>query len=442
MQKPFNDKEIKGYYLLKNGKVWNLKKRRSDTADILIKDGIIEKIGKFDSPSKKWVIHDIEGCIVLPGLIDIHVHLREPGFEDRETIETGCAAAAAGGFTAVCCMPNTNPVIDNQETVRFIKEKANDLLVEVYPIGAVSKGSKSEELAEIGYMVKAGIIGITDDGLPLNNSGIVRRALEYSKMFDIPLIEHAQDTSLTQGSSMNEGVYSTRLGLKGMPTIAEDIIVSRDIQMLEYVGGKLHIQHISSAKSVELVRQAKDKGLSVTSEVTPHHFSLTDQAVTSYDPNFKMNPPLRSEEDVSAVIEGLLDGTIDAIATDHAPHIQDDKEGEFDRSAFGVTGLETVVGVYFTELVDKHGFDGIKSLVELCIVNPRKIMNLSVPEIKEQAIADLCILDPQKKWTVNKEEFYSKSANSCFLDRSLRGKVRGVIGKRRIWLEENTEDKK
>lgn len=439
MPKQFIDKKIQGYVLLKNGHVWDTGKKTSFRADILLKDGIIDTIGipkLRDSPPENTENIDITGCTVLPGLIDIHVHLREPGYEERETIATGCAAAAAGGFTAVCCMPNTNPVIDNQEVVQFIKDRASNNLVEVYPIGAVSKGSQSKELAEIGFMVKAGIVGITDDSYPVGNSGMMRRALEYSIMFNIPVIEHAQDMWLTEGASMNEGFYSTKLGLGGMPTIAEDIIVSRDIQLLEYVGGQLHIQHISSANAVEMVRKAKDKGLNISAEATPHHFSLTDKVIESFDPNFKMNPPLRSEKDIEAIIKGLKDGTIDAIATDHAPHVIDDKEKEFDKAAFGVTGLETAVGVYFTELVDKHNFDGIKSLVDLCAINPRKIVHLPLPEIRQGAVAELCILNPDITFSVKKEEFHSKGVNSCFLDRTVRGRVMGVVGKRRIWMRD------
>ncbi len=434
MIKQLRDKQMSGFVLLKNGHVWDAAKRTSDKIDLLLKDGRIEKIGNVEAVPEDANVVSIDNCTVLPGLIDLHVHLREPGQEERETVESGCAAAAAGGFTAVCCMPNTKPVIDNQEVVRFVKEKARDLLVEVYPIGAISKNSIGEELAEIGYMVEAGIVGITDDGLPIQDSSILRRALEYSQMFDIPVIEHAQDIGLTYNGSMNEGYYSTKCGLTGMPTIAEDIIVSRDIQLLEYVGGRLHIQHISSAHSVDLIRMAKDKGLNVTSEATPHHITLTDQCIQTYDPNFKMNPPLRSEDDRIAVIEGLKDGTIDAIATDHAPHVIDDKEGEFDRAAFGVTGLETAVGIYFTELVNKQGFKGIEELVNLCVVNPRKIMNMPVPEIKEGVQADLCVLNQDTRWTVEEETFYSKSSNSCFLDNELVGRVVGVVGKGRYWL--------
>ncbi len=433
MSKQFLDKEHRGYLLLQNGSVWNFQKRASYKADLLLKDGFIEKIGNIGPEPQGAEVIAIDGCTILPGLIDIHVHLREPGQEERETIKTGCAAAASGGFTAVCCMPNTKPVIDNQEVVRFVKEQAHDLLVEVYPLGAISKNSDGKELSEIGYMFNAGIVGITDDGLPVQDSGIMRRALEYSKKFNIPVIEHAQDMGLTENASMNESYYSTKLGLTGMPTIAEDIIVSRDIQLAEYVGGQIHIQHISSAKSIELVRMAKDKGLNVTTEATPHHFSLTDQCVESYDPNFKMNPPLRSEEDRSAVIQGLKDGTIDAIATDHAPHVIDDKEGAFDKAAFGVTGLETAVGVYFSELVDKHNFKGIEDLVDLCVINPRNILHLPLPEIKENIRADLCILNPDIQWTVKKDDFYSKSSNSCFLGKNVRGKVMGTINKGRFW---------
>ena len=434
MTKQLRDKKMNGYVLFKNGQVWNVAKRTLDKVDLLLKDGRIEKIGKIEAVPDDTNVVSIDNCTVLPGLIDLHVHLREPGQEEKETVESGCAAATAGGFTAICCMPNTKPVIDNQEVVRFVKEKAKDLLVEVYPIGAISKNSKGEELAEIGYMVEAGIVGITDDGLPVQDSSILRRALEYSQMFDIPVIEHAQDIALTYNGAMNEGYHSTKYGLTGMPTIAEDIIVSRDIQLLEYVGGRLHIQHISSAQSVDLVRVAKDKGLNVTSEATPHHITLTEERIQTYDPNFKMNPPLRSEIDRIAVIEGLKDGTIDAIATDHAPHVIDDKEGEFDKAAFGVTGLETAVGIYFTELVNKQGFKGIEELVNLCVVNPRKIMNMPVPEIQEGVQADLCILNQNTKWTVGKDTFYSKSSNSCFLHNELVGRVVGVVGKGRYWL--------
>jgi dihydroorotase len=438
MAKQYNDRAIKGLLLLRNGLIWDRGKRKTERADILIKDGIIDSIGIFTTLPPTAEIVDITGCTVIPGLLDIHVHLREPGYEDRETIATGCAAAAAGGFTAVCCMPNTNPVADNQEVIQFIKDKAQGNLVTVYPVGAVSKSSKGDELAEIGFMIKAGIVAISDDGMPVKTSGIMRRALEYSRMFNIPVLEHPQDTSLTEGGSMNEGLYSTKLGIYGMPSIAEDIIVSRDMQLLEYIGGQLHIQHVSSAHSVELIRQAKDKGLPITAEATPHHFTLTDAVIESFDPNYKMNPPLRSEADREAIVAGLKDGTIDAIATDHSPHTVDDKEGEFDLAKFGVTGLETAVGAYFTELVDKHQFNGIETLVELCVINPRKIMRLDIPEIQPGALANVCILNEQKQWTVKKDAFFSKAMNSCFIDKTFRGYVIGVIGNKRIWLRDST----
>ncbi|MFC1564267.1 dihydroorotase, partial [candidate division KSB1 bacterium] len=339
--KTFNSKIQKGILVLKNGRVWNSAKEKLQNVDVVIKDGRIDKIGKITGGIGKGQVIDLKKKYVLPGLIDIHVHLREPGFEEKETIETGCAAAAAGGFTALCCMPNTNPVIDNQETVRFIKEKSEKFLVDVYPIGAVTKGLNGEELAEIGYMHEAGIVGISDDGIPVMSSRIMRLALDYCKMFGIPVISHAEDKELTAVGCMNEGFSSTKLGLKGMPSSAEDIMVARDIMLAEFTGGRLHIAHISTAQSVDLVRKAKAKGIKVTAEAAPHHFSLTDKACETYDSNFKMNPPLRIKKDVAAVIKGLKDGTIDSIATDHAPHHIDNKEGEFDKAAFGVTGLET-----------------------------------------------------------------------------------------------------
>ncbi|MFC1555135.1 dihydroorotase, partial [candidate division KSB1 bacterium] len=417
MQRQFQDKEIRGLLLLKGGKVWDISKKTSYKADLLINQGKIERIGKFEETPADSEIIDISGCTVIPGLLDMHVHLREPGQEDKETISSGCAAAASGGFTSVCCMPNTSPVIDNQEVVRFIKEKSENLLVNVFPAGAVSKELKGDELAEIGFMIKAGIVAVTDDGHPVKSSSLMRKVLEYSKIFNIPVMEHAEEISLTKTGCMNEGFTSTKLGLLGMPSIAEDIIVSRDIQILGFTGGHLHIQHMSSAKSIRMIREAKDRGLNITAEATPHHFCLTDKEIESYDSNFKMNPPLRSEEDVEAVIEGLKDGTIDVIATDHAPHRIDDKEGEFDRAAFGVTGLETAVGVYFTELVEKNSFKGLEELVDLCAVKPRKILNLPLNDIQEGNEAELCIINPDETWTVKKEDFYSLAANSSFLDR-------------------------
>ncbi|MCP4725498.1 MAG: dihydroorotase [bacterium] len=402
--------------------------------DVVLKDGKIDKIGKIKDKIAKGTVVDLKKSYVLPGLIDIHVHLREPGFEEKETIESGCAAAAVGGFTAVCSMPNTDPVTDNQETVRFIKEKAANQLVDVYPIGAVTKGSKGEELAEIGYMHGAGIVGISDDGIPILNSKIMRLSLEYCKKFGIPVISHAEEKELTATGCMNEGFQSTKLGLRGMPSVAEDIMVARDIMLAEFTGGKVHIAHVSTAASVELVRKAKAKGISVTAEAAPHHFTLTDKACETYDSYFKMNPPLRTKKDMSAIIKGLKDGTIDTIATDHAPHHTDVKEGEFDQAAFGVTGLETAIGVYFTELVDKHGFDDVKGLIDKFVVNPRKVINIDVPEIKEGMAAEISIIDPSQKWIVDKKEFCSRSENSCFLGKKLRGKPVGVVNKKRIWL--------
>ncbi len=436
MRKAFNSINQKGVLVFKNGSVWDDTKKKVVKSDLVLKNGKIEKIGDPGKIAADAKVIDVTGCYILPGFADIHVHFREPGFEEKETIETGCAAAASGGFTAVCCMPNTNPVIDNQEVTGFIKDRAKDHLVNIYPIGAISKGLKGEEMAEIGFMFKAGIVGVSDDGLPVLNSKLMRLALEYTKMFDVPVITHAEDKDLTSAGCMHEGFFSTKLGLKGMPGLGEDIMVGRDIMLAEFTGGKLHIAHVSTAASVDLVRKAKKKGINVTAEVTPHHFTLTDAECQTFDSNFKMNPPLRSKDDVDAIIKGLKDGTIDVIATDHAPHHPDSKEGEFDLAAFGVTGLETALGVYLTELVDRKGFDEVNGIIEKLVVNPRKIVNIPVPEIKKGASAEIAVIDPNEEWTVLKDNFYSKSANSCFLGRKLRGKVKAVVNNGKIWLNE------
>jgi len=415
-----------GKLLLKNAEVWNSSKNELFKGDILLENGIIQKIGKISQDEKTI---DLTGKLVLPGLLDLHVHLREPGREDKETIETGTNAAAAGGFTGVCCMPNTTPPIDTQEVVRFIKEKSSGLLIDVFPIGSISQGRKGEELAEIGDMVKAGIVGVSDDGSPVPDSGLMRRALEYSKIFNIPVISHAEDLSLSGAGVMHEGFYSTKLGLKGIPSLSEELMIARDIMIAEYTQGKLHITHVSTKRGVDLIRRAKDEGIQVTCDATPHHFSLTDAEIETYDANFKMNPPLRTEEDVEAIIEGLKDGTIDVIATDHAPHTIDEKDLEFDRAAFGITGLETAVGIICGSLLTTKALS-IAQLVEKTVINPRKILNLEIPGIREGQIANLSILDLKKKWTCEKDSFYSKAVNSPYIGQKLVGRGAGVINKR------------
>jgi len=359
----------------------------------------------------------------------MHVHLREPGFEHKETIATGCAAAAAGGFTAVCCMPNTNPPIDDASVVRLIIERARATmqgLVSVYPVGAVTAGRKGEHLSPMAELAEAGVVGFTDDGDPVHDAEIMRRALEYAAMFHRPVIQHAQDVGLSRGGVMNEGMVSTSLGLPGMPGLAEEVMVSRDIRLASFTGGQYHVAHISTAEAIAHVRAAKQKKLPVTCEVTPHHFTLLDESVRGYDTNTKMNPPLRTADDLAAVLEGLRDGTIDVIATDHAPHSFDEKQVEFHSAPFGIVGLETAIGLALTELFHKHILS-LSQIIEKFAVNPRRILNLPVVEIKEGANADLTVFDPTADWVVDPTHFKSKSKNTPFAGRHLKGKPVGVI---------------
>lgn len=415
--------------LLRSGRLIDPVSGRDETVDIHIIDGRIEKLGKNIAASPSSQVVDLKGKIVAPGFIDMHVHLREPGFEHKETILTGCTSAAAGGFTAVACMPNTKPAIDDESVIRFIQEKANAALqglVDVYPVAAVTVGRKGEHLAPMAELATAGAVAFTDDGDPVHDAELMRRALEYSKMFNKPIIQHAQDLPLTKGGVMNEGFNATTLGLPGMPAIAEDIMVARDIRLSAYTGGQYHVAHISTVGCVELVHEAKKKGLNVTCEVTPHHFCLTDEAVRSYDTNTKMNPPLRTRDDVEAMKQGLKDGTIDVIATDHAPHSYDEKQVEFQCAPFGIVGLETAIGLAITELFEKNILS-LYQLIEKFSTNPRRILHLPQIEIQEGKQANLTIFDPSVEWIVDVQKFKSKSKNSPFNGFALRGKAVGVI---------------
>ena len=421
--------------VLKGIRIINPEQKLDDHKDLLIENGIIQKVGELSeedfSTSK---VFEFDGNYCVPGLFDMHVHLREPGREDTETVVTGSNSASAGGFTGIACMPNTTPAIDSAEVVNFILQKAKDHLVDVHPIGAVSKGRLGEHLAPIAELVESGAVGFSDDGVAVKTASLVGNALEYLKMFNLPLIEHCEDESLA-GGAMNEGTASTSLGLPSIPTVAEDLTVARDILMAEYIGGKVHIAHISSKRSVELVREAKARGVKVTAEVTPHHFTLTDESLKSYDTNFKMNPPLRTSEDVEAMIVGLQDGTIDCIASDHAPHAIEEKEAEFIDAPNGILGLETQLGLSISELINKKHLT-INQLINVMSINPRKILNIPIPNFKEGEKANLTIIDPNLIWTVEKNQFKSKSRNTPFDKKLLTGKSVAVINNNQMFVND------
>ena len=402
--------------------------------NVLIENGRVSAwIRPGDAQPEADDVVDASGMLVAPGFIDMHVHLREPGQEHKETIATGCAAAVAGGFTTVCPMPNTTPVNDNAAITRYMIEQGERAgLANILPIGAITKSSDGSELAEMGEMKAAGAVAVSDDGRPVPNAGIMRRAMQYAKDFDLPVIDHCEDKSLSAGGVMHEGRVSLLLGLKGMPALAEEIDVVRDILIAKETGAHIHIAHVSTKGTIEAVRRAKNEGIKVTCEVAPHHFTLTDRSVEGYDTNTKMAPPLRSVEHLEALIEGIKDGTIDAIASDHAPHHADEKALEFDRAPFGIIGLETSIGIALTELVHK-GIIGLERLVELCSTNPAKILRLTDRgTLKIGSVADVTILDPDKQWTYINSESRSKSRNSPFDKREFRGGVVATIVAGRI----------
>ena len=410
-------------------------KQLKDKTSLLIVDGVIKKIGNLDKEDNKDAkVYELNGKIVTPGFFDMHVHFREPGREDEETVKTGCNSAANGGFTGVACMPNTEPAIDSAEVIELIKKQAANHLVDVHPIAAATVARKGELLSPMAELVEAGAVAFSDDGVAIKTSGMLKRAFEYSSMYMIPVIEHCEDESLA-GGVMNESINSTLLGLSPIPSVAEDIIVIRDALVAEYVKGKIHIAHISSKNAVDIVREAKKKGINITAEVTPHHFTLTDDAVKTYDTNVKMNPPLRTRADVDAVIEALKDGTIDCIASDHAPHSPEEKETEFEFAPNGIIGLETEVGLSLSELYHKKVLT-LEVIIEKLAINPRKILNLPVPKIEAGEKANLTILDPDEVWTVDIDKFKSKSRNSPFNKKLLTGKAAGVINNGKMFIDD------
>ena len=429
--------------IIRNGHIVDPSQNIDGIGDVLVENGKIKEIllKKGSTKLQKKKISEIRtidatGLFVLPGLVDMHTHLREPGFEHKETIKTGTMAAVKGGFTTVCCMPNTSPVNDNRTVTDYILRKAYaEGACYVYPIGAITKGQKGEELAEIGMMYEEGCVAFSDDGRPVMNSLIMRRALEYSKIFKVPIISHCEDINLSEGGLMNEGRLSTLLGLKGIPEISEDIMVARDIILAELTGGRLHIAHVSTEGSVRLIKEAKKRGINVTAETCPHYFSLTEDAVEGYNTNAKVNPPLRRQKDIEAIKEGLKDGTIDVIATDHAPHHRDEKLQEFDKAPFGISGIETALSLSLRLVND--GILKLSQLVEKMALAPAKILGINRGTLKIGSDADIVIIDINREFKVKSEEFISKGKNSPFEGWTLKGMPVITICKGRVfdWRE-------
>jgi dihydroorotase len=422
--------------LIKNGRVIDPASATDKIADVLIRDGVIAAVGAgLEATGAE--IFDASGLIVTPGFIDMHVHLREPGFEHAETIESGSRAAAAGGFTSICCMPNTLPVNDNATVTSYIVERARKLAVtNVLPIGAITKNSAGEELSAIGSMKAAGVIAISDDGRPVMNARVMRRAMEFARSFDLPVIDHCEDLNLSGGGDMHEGYESVRLGLRGIPASSEDVMVARDILLAELTGARFHVAHISTRNAMAMVAYAKRHGLPVTCEATPHHFALTDAQMRPYDSNFKMKPPLRTACDASGVVDGIVSGAVDAIATDHAPHPGSEKMQEFEKCPFGIIGLETALGLALEHLVHT-GKIPLARLVELLTTGPAGVLHLDRGTLRVGAAADVTIFSTDLQWTYDVNESFSKSRNSPFDGHAFRGgPVATVVGGAMVWRRE------
>jgi dihydroorotase len=423
--------------LIANGRVVDPANRLNTVLDLLIVDGKVAKLGAKLSETyegaKDAQVMDAAGKLVVPGFIDLHTHLREPGYEYKETIKTGTAAAAAGGFTTICVMPNTHPVNDNQSVTEFILDKARkEGIVNVCPIGAITKGSNGLELAEIAELREAGCVAISDDGRPVMNSEVMRRAMEYAKTFDLPVIDHCEDLTLSEGGAMHEGRISTELGLRGIPAAAEEVMVARDLILAQQTGVHLHLAHVSTAGSVRMIKEAKARGLKITAEACPHHFTLTHETLKDFDGNKKMNPPLRAKADVDAIIEGLRDGTLDAIATDHAPHATEEKLQEFESAPFGVVGLETAWPLAYA-LVGS-GMLTLEEVVAKLTIHPAAIIKSNRGTLSEGAIADVTLIDPDETWVVDPAEFLSKSKNTPFTGWKMKGRIlKTIVGGKVVW---------
>jgi len=419
---------------LRGGRVIDPEQKLDARLDLLLSGGRVAGLGERLDVAEGTAELDCSGLLVVPGLIDVHVHLREPGGERKETIASGARAAAAGGFTAVCAMPNTDPVIDSPATVGFVAAAGRAARsARVYPVGALSIGQKGERLTEIGELVEAGAVAITDDGNPVMDSGLMRMALEYAQGFGVPVADHPEDLGLSLNGSMNEGLVSARLGLTGKPNASEDIHIVRDLLLAEHTGGRIHLQHVSTRQGVEAIRQAKARGVRVTAEASPHHLLLTDEAVEGYRTDAKMNPPLRTEADREAVVAGLLDGTLDTLATDHAPHHYDEKEQAFADAPFGIVGLETAVGLMLTHFVHAGQMD-FATLIDRMSRAPARAFNLKGGDLREGGPADVTVIDPGLEWAIEPERFLSRSRNTPFGGWPLRGRaVRTIVGGRSIW---------
>jgi dihydroorotase len=427
--------------LITNGRIIDPANQRDEIADLLVVDGRITPLAERSRlPSAPESI-DAKGLIVAPGLIDLHVHLREPGQSAKETIGTGTKCAAAGGFTSVVCMPNTSPSVDNASVVTWILEKAKaEACVNVFPTGALTKGIAGEELAPIGAMFKAGIVALTDDGHCIQNHEIMRRACEYARMFGLTVMDHCQDYNLVGKGVMHEGRVSTELGLPGWPAVGEEIIVARNALLAELTGTPIHCQHLSAGGSVRILRDARRRGVPLTGEICPHHIALTDESIRAFDTNFKMNPPLRSQEHVDTLIEGIADGTITVLASDHAPHSGFEKEVEFDFAPFGILGLETELGLFLDILVHKKKAIDLPRLIELYTINPARLLGLDRPDrglrgtLSVGAVADITLINPDLEWRVDKAESFSRSRNNPFHGWELKGRaVRTIVGGKSVW---------
>lgn len=418
---------IKGGHVIDPGRV-------NGVADVLIENGKISAVGPALAVPAGATVIQAAGQLVVPGFVDLHVHFREPGFEYKETIQSGTEAAVAGGFTTVCAMPNTNPVNDNQAVTEFMLERAKAAgNANLHPIGAITKRSEGKELAEIGDLRRAGCVAISDDGKPVMNSLVMRRAMEYARAFDVPVVDHCEDLHLSEGGCMNEGVISTELGLPGIPSAAEDVMVARNVSLAELTGARLHLAHISTAGSVRMVREAKARGLKVTAEACPHHFTLTEELTRGYNTHAKMNPPLRTSQDVQAIKEGLRDGTIDVIATDHAPHATQEKQQEFTEAPFGIVGLETALPL--TLALVEEGVLTLESAVDKLATAPAKAFSLNAGTLAVGAPADLAIVDPGLEWEVDPSRFRSKSRNTPFAGWKVKGRVTTTIVSGRVVYE-------